>query len=56
VTKITESLDRVIATRMQGAAPDRKRAKGKTPSLDGPGLPGASEHEQASIDALFRDN
>jgi chemotaxis regulatin CheY-phosphate phosphatase CheZ len=58
VTKIAESLDRVIATRMR-AAPGRKqtaRPKGKMPSLDGPGAPGASEQEQASIDALFRDN
>jgi hypothetical protein len=60
VTKIAESLDRVIATRMQRVAPGRKgagpRPKGKAPSLDGPGLPGSSEQEQASIDALFRDN
>jgi hypothetical protein len=60
VTKIAESLDRVIAKRMQSAAPVRKRPvprpKGERPTLDGPGLPGASEQDQASIDALFRDN
>ena len=60
VTKIAESLDRVIATRMRRAAPDRKRrgprSKGKRHTLDGPGLPGASEQDQVSIDALFRDN
>jgi hypothetical protein len=59
VTKIAESLDRVIATRMQGAGGTRKRKAprpGKTPALDGPGLPGESERDQARIDALFRDN
>ena len=59
VTKITESLDRVIATRMK-AEKGRKHAappsrKGKI-TLEGPGLPGASDEDQARIDALFRDN
>jgi hypothetical protein len=58
VTKIAESLDRVIATRMRNAGPGWKRAalrpKDKTPALE-PGAPGTSEQEQASIDAL-RDN
>ena len=55
VTKITETLDRVIATRLTGEEP------GRTPTtmpqseitLEGPGLPGA-KHDQARIDALFR--
>ncbi len=59
VTKITESLDQVIATRMQGAGGAWKRQgrqPGKSPALEGPGLPGESERDQAHIDALFRDN
>jgi hypothetical protein len=62
VTKITESLDRVIATRMQTEAKDKKPGaaasvrKGAKPKLEGPSLPGASDQEQARIDALFRDN
>ena len=61
VTKITESLDRVIATHMQSAGKGRKAAlrpaerKKARLTLDGPGLPGASE-DQDGIDALFRDN
>jgi chemotaxis regulatin CheY-phosphate phosphatase CheZ len=61
VTKITESLDRVIATHMQAAGKGKKRAlrpaerKKARLTLDGPGLPGTSE-DQAGIDALFRDN
>ena len=58
VTKIAETLDRVIATRMKGAdhgrrlaAQPRKRKSKLT--LEGPGHPGAS---QASIDALFSEN
>lgn len=59
VTKITESLDRVIATRLE-AEKGRERAapsarKGKL-TLEGPGLPGATAEDQARIDALFRDN
>ena len=59
VTKIAETLDRVIATRMKAdqgrkrAAP--KAAKGRI-TLEGPGLPGTSDQDQARIDALFRDN
>ena len=59
VSKITESLDRVLATRMGRAAARTKSkllAKSKRPALEGPGLPGSSEQEQARIDALFRDN
>lgn len=60
VTKIAESLDRVIATRLQRAERGSRRvpgrSKGNRPALDGPGLPGDSEQEQARIDALFRDN
>jgi chemotaxis regulatin CheY-phosphate phosphatase CheZ len=58
VTKITETLDRVIATRMKTEAKGRKRAEarsGRKLTLDGPGLPGTSE-DQTGIDALFRDN
>jgi hypothetical protein len=59
VTKIAETLDRVIATRMK-AEKGRKRAapppgKGRI-TLEGPGLPGMSDEAQARIDALFRDN
>ena len=60
VTKITEDLDRVIATRLRGAERETRRAafagKGKPKlTLDGPGLPGTSL-DQERIDALFRDN
>lgn len=59
VTKIAETLDRVIATRLK-AEQGRKRAA-PPPSmdeitLDGPGLTGMSDEAQARIDALFRDN
>jgi chemotaxis regulatin CheY-phosphate phosphatase CheZ len=58
VTKIAETLDRVIATRMKGiergwkrpVAPSRRRKE--KPTLEGPGLPG---NDQARIDALFGD-
>jgi hypothetical protein len=56
VTKITETLDRVIATHMKRAERGRKRAapsNRKKLALEDPGLPGTSE-DQASIDALFR--
>ena len=59
VTKITETLDRVIATRMKAdkgrkgaASPPRKSRI----ALEGPGLTGASDEAQARIDAIFRDN
>ena len=59
VTKIAETLDRVIATRMK-ADKGRKRAAQKSSkgqiTLEGPGLPGTSDQDQARIDALFRDN
>jgi chemotaxis regulatin CheY-phosphate phosphatase CheZ len=58
VTKITESLDQVIATRIQGAGGAWKRQgrqPGKSPALEGPASR-ASERDQAHIDALFRDN
>ena len=59
VTKITETLDRVIATRMKTAAKGRKRAEAPSHSerlaLEGPGLPGTSE-DQTGIDALLHDN
>ncbi len=58
VTKIAETLDRVIATRMKGIERGRKRmgapsrkSKSKL-TLEGPGLPG---NDQARIDALFGD-
>ena len=59
VTKIAETLDRVIATRMH-AAGKTKTGTGFMPkakselTLDGPGVP--SRQDQASIDLLFRDN
>jgi hypothetical protein len=58
VTKIAETLDRVIATRMK-ADKSRKRATPRSKdriTLDGPGLTGMSDETQARIDALFRDN
>jgi hypothetical protein len=48
VTKITESLDRVLAKRMKGAGKSKSKLK-----LEGPGL---GEASQASIDALFSEN
>lgn len=62
VTKITETLDKVIATRMNAVANGKKRAlpaakaraKPKL-ALDGPGFPGTNE-DQDGIDALFREN
>ncbi len=59
VTKIAETLDRVIATRTKGADRGRRvevqarKRKSTTPTLEGPGHPGAS---QASIDELLRKN
>jgi hypothetical protein len=58
VTKIAETLDHVIAARLQGANPAPKRAaarKGKSRlTLDGPGHPGTCQ-DQAGIDLLFDD-
>jgi hypothetical protein len=61
VTRIAESLDKVIAGRIKaGAKPGRggkrpeKHAKARL-ALDGPGFPETSQ-DQAGIDALFRDN
>ncbi len=59
VTKITKSLDRVLAKRMKGAGRGHRRVeasnrKSKSKSkLEGPGLGSAS---QAKIDALFSEN
>jgi chemotaxis regulatin CheY-phosphate phosphatase CheZ len=61
VTKITESLDKVLATRMSAAGKSGKhterpaKATKAKLTLDGPGLPESSQ-DQARIDALFRDN
>lgn len=61
VTKIAETLDRVIATRMKTAGKNPKRAEGPAargkskPNLDGPDFPGDGQ-DQAGIDALFRDH
>jgi len=55
VTKIAETLDQVIAGRLNGDEPQRP-AKG-SPSeiaLEGPGLP-VGKVDQAQIDALFSD-
>lgn len=59
VTKITETLDQVIATRLNDEEPGRKRTKmpgkpGEETPLEGPGLPGAGQ-DQARIDALFSE-
>lgn len=57
VTKITATLDRVIATRMKRAERGRKRAAApsskKKLALEEPGVPGTTE-DQAGVDALFR--
>lgn len=59
VTKITKSLDQVIAKRLSAAGKSGKRAERPANAaklrVDGPGLPGESQ-DQARIDALFRDN
>jgi chemotaxis regulatin CheY-phosphate phosphatase CheZ len=57
VTKITESLDRVLAKRLKGVGRGHgevaaRKSKSKL-TLEGPGHPGTS---QASIDALFTEN
>lgn len=60
VTKITETLDAVIATRLKGAGgkarpnatPRQQKAHGL--ALEGPAHPGDT-HAQARIDALFSD-
>ncbi len=57
VTKITKSLDRVLAKRMKGAGARQRAAasagKGRPRlALEGPSL---GEASQASIDALFRE-
>ncbi|HUW73927.1 MAG TPA: hypothetical protein VMW05_07845 [Methyloceanibacter sp.] len=55
VTKITETLDRVIARRLNG-----EESKGLRPAarseiaLEGPALPGTPQ-DQVQIDALFGD-
>jgi hypothetical protein len=61
VTKIAETLDRVIAKRLNGrhaavasSALGRSR-KPHRPTLNGPALPGEA-HSQARIDALFEKN
>ena len=59
VTRITETLDRVIATSLADEAPARTRrtAPAKSESgivLEGPALPGSS-NDQAGVDALFND-
>ena len=57
VTKIAESLDRVLARkRAAGAKSPAAGVKGKARELEGPGLPGEGDAVQARIDALFRDN
>jgi hypothetical protein len=59
VTKIAESLDKVLASRMARAgaqAAAKAPAKGKRPVLEGPALAGTSDEAQARIDVLFGDN
>jgi chemotaxis regulatin CheY-phosphate phosphatase CheZ len=59
VTKIAETLDQVIATRMK-AEQGRKRpappSRKSRLTLEGPGLTGTSDEAQARIDAIFREN
>ena len=53
VTKITETLDQVIATRLTGEEPAaRAKTRASEIELDGPSLSDA-RHDQAQIDALF---
>jgi len=57
VTKITETLDCVIASRLTGERPARTKASDKRGSeiaLEGPSHSGAAQ-EQARIDALFAE-
>ncbi len=61
VTKITETLDRVIATRLEGREAVPQKRAGSRPAksrsrlaLDGPGVPGDTE-AQARIDDLFKN-
>jgi chemotaxis regulatin CheY-phosphate phosphatase CheZ len=57
VTKITETLDCVIASRLTGEEPAQAKLSGKRGSeiaLEGPGHDSAAQ-DQARIDALFRD-
>jgi hypothetical protein len=59
VTKIAETLDRVIATRMKAEKSRKRAAPARSKdqiTLEGPGLTGMSDETQARIDALFRDN
>ena len=61
VTKIAESLDKVIAGRIKagekaaGAAKASRKRATTSLTLEGPGFPETSQ-DQARIDALFRDN
>jgi chemotaxis regulatin CheY-phosphate phosphatase CheZ len=61
VTKITETLDRVIAKRLNGNVDlaaygaRARKVKAKGPKLSGPALPG-EPHAQARIDALLKTN
>jgi len=56
VTKITETLDQVIATRLTGEEPSTRAKTAAKPDseieLNGPGLPDTRQ-DQAQIDALF---
>lgn len=52
VTKISKTLDRVIATRLSGEEP--AEAEKSETAIDGPTLPEAGAN-QSEIDALFRD-
>jgi chemotaxis regulatin CheY-phosphate phosphatase CheZ len=57
VTKIAESLDRVLASkRAAGGKPVGPCARRKALDLEGPAMAGVSDDVQARIDALFRDN
>jgi chemotaxis regulatin CheY-phosphate phosphatase CheZ len=53
VTKITETLDRVIARRLNDDEPTRSAPQSEI-ALEGPALAGTA-HDQARIDALFSD-
>ncbi|HUU67795.1 MAG TPA: hypothetical protein VMW57_11045 [Methyloceanibacter sp.] len=52
VTKITATLDKVIATRLNGEELDQPNGPAAEIELDGPSLPGGG-HDQARIDLLF---
>jgi hypothetical protein len=56
VTRIAQSLDRVLASKRAAGGRAPAGARRKTRELEGPALPGASDAIQARIDSLFGGN